>query len=56
MNKSEIEGMIELIQKDPVLKQKFSRLIISILEEDSEFKTKLNDIVARQTMREDLRR
>jgi hypothetical protein len=51
MNKSEVEGLIDLIEKDPILKQKFSKLITTIMEEDSALKTKLAEIVAKETRR-----
>jgi hypothetical protein len=43
--------MIELIEKDPSLKLKFSKLITTIIEEDTALKTKLAEIVARETRR-----
>jgi hypothetical protein len=41
--------MIELIGKDPSLNLKFSNLITTIIEEDTALKTKLAEIVARET-------
>jgi hypothetical protein len=51
LNKSDIEGMIELIEKDPVLKQKFSKLMTSIMDEDAALKSKFADIIAREMRR-----
>jgi len=41
--------MIELIEKDSALKLKFSKLITTIMEDDTALKTKLAEIVARET-------
>jgi hypothetical protein len=52
MNKSEIEGMIDLIISDPDLKKKFSKLIVTIMEEDSAFKARLADLFVKAERRQ----
>ena len=52
MNKSEIEGMIDLIISDPDLKKKFSKLIVTIMEEDSAFKARLADLFVKAGRRQ----
>jgi hypothetical protein len=51
MNKSEIEEMIDLVISDPDLKKKFSNLIVTIMEEDTEFKARLADLFAKEAKR-----
>jgi hypothetical protein len=52
MNKSEIEGMIDLIISDPDLKKKFSKLIVTIMEEDSAFKDRLADLFVKEAKKQ----
>ena len=52
MNKSEIEGMIDLIISDPDLKKKFSKLIVTIMEEDSAIKDRLTDLFVKEAKRQ----
>ena len=51
MNKSEIEEMIHLVISDPDLKKKFSKLIVTIMEEDTAFKERLADLFAKEAKR-----
>jgi hypothetical protein len=51
MNKSEIEEMIDLVMSDSELKKKFSKLITTIMEEDSTFKARLADLFAKEARR-----
>jgi hypothetical protein len=52
MKKSDIEEMIELIEKDDDLKFKFARLLESIMEDDLSLNSKIADIVAKKLGRE----
>jgi succinyl-CoA synthetase beta subunit len=51
MNKSDVEEMIDLVLSDPHLKQKFSKLITSIMEEDSALKANLAELFAKEARR-----
>jgi len=51
MNKSEIEEMIDLVISDPDLKNKFSKLIVTIMEEDTALKERLADLFAKEAKR-----
>ena len=51
MNKSDVEEMIDLVLSDPDLKKKFSKLITSIMEEDSALKAKLAELFAKEARR-----
>lgn len=51
MNKSDIEEMINLVISDPELKKKFSKLIVTIMEEDSTVKARLADLFAKEARR-----
>ena len=51
MNNSDVEEMIELILSDPDLKKKFSKLITSIMEEDSALKAKLAELFVKEARR-----
>lgn len=48
MNKSEIEEMIDLVQSDPELKKKFSKLITTTMEEDAALKAKLAELFVKE--------
>jgi hypothetical protein len=43
--------MIELVLSDPELRKKFSKLITTIMEEDSTFKARLTDLFAKEARR-----
>ncbi len=44
--------MIDLIISDPDLKKKFSKLIVTIMEEDSAFKARLADLFVKAEKRQ----
>ena len=51
MNKSDVEEMLSLIEKDPELKSKFAVLLASIIENDFSVKSKINETVNREAKR-----
>ncbi len=43
--------MIDLVMRDPELKKKFSKLVITIMKEDSTVKVRLTDLFAKKARR-----